>query len=51
MFLVSDPNRSSATPFIESMQQQGYRHTAQQRWVQFEKVTNKIIVHRFIKDA
>ena len=51
MFLVSDPNRSSATPFIESMQQQGYRHTAQQRWVQFEKVTNKIIVHRFIKDT
>ena len=51
MFLVSDPNRSSATPFVESMEQQGYRHTVQKRWVRFEKPHIKINVHRFIKDA
>ena len=51
MSLASDPGRRAATPFVESMIARGYRHSAQPRRIKFETNDNRIIVHRFMKEA
>ena len=51
MFLASDPDRRAAAPFVESMIALGYRHSAQPRRVRFDSKDNRIIVHRFLKEA
>ena len=51
MFLTSDPNRRATAHFVETMIARGYRHSAQPRRVKFETDDNRIIVHRFLKEA
>ena len=51
MFLTSDPDRRAAAHFVEFMIARGYRHSAQPRRVKFETDDNRIIVHRFMKEA
>ena len=51
MFLTSDPDRRATAHFVETMIARGYRHSAQPRRVKFETDDNRIIVHRFLKEA
>lgn len=48
-FLLSDPDRTPARMFVETMIREGYRHTAQPWRVQYEDATHRITVHRFIR--
>ena len=48
-FLLSDPNRRPAGPFVEAMIDRGYRHTPQSRRIRYDGTVSKITVHRFKK--
>ena len=51
VFLLSDPNRSPAQSFVESMVLHGYRHTEQPRRIHFDGSDNRVTVHRFVKNG
>lgn len=50
-FIISDPGRPAARPFIESMRRAGFEHRADQVNVQWKALDHAVDIHTFIRPS